>query len=703
MTGSDTLHIAALGFGLCLVAMLGLLLHLRRAPQWLLGTWTMAVAASACAVWAAVGLAFAIDPSPGRWALLRWTDLARSAAWLSFALVLLMEGPRDAAGGGLRARSAAWAAVALVAAVGIGGLVSTPSPVDVATARDHSKLGWIASLGLAIAGLVCMEQLLRRVPDRRRWGIWPLAIALGGMYAFDLYLYTDAALLGGLDAASWSAQAAVSACAAPLLGVAATRTRQWSKPVAVSHGAAFHSTVLLASAVYLLAVAGLGYAVRQFGGVWGPALQVVLLAAALMVMGVLLTLGTFRSKLRVFVGKHFFTRRYDYREEWLRFTRLLSARSDASDIYVRCIQALADLVESTAGAVWILREGAFHQVSHWNAAAEGRAEPADGALAAFLERTGWVIDLVELRESPARYERLSLPEWLSSLPGARLVVPLAGGEGLIGFVVLMSPRVRIDVDWEVHDLLKAAGSEVAVLLRQVEANRALSEAEKFAAVNRRSAFMVHDLKNLVAQLSLMLKNADRHGDNPEFRSDMLDTVRHVVERMNLMLSQARLSTRPVQNPQGVDVAAISHRVCNAKKAQHPGLSCAATGPVHAVGHADRLEHVLAHVVQNAIDATAPSGIIRVTVRRAGASVAIEVEDNGVGMSPEFVQERLYRPFETTKDSGMGIGVYESQQYVASLGGKLHIESAQGLGTSVRITLPAADGGPAEALRAADMA
>jgi len=685
---TDALHIAAIGFALCLVAMLGLLVHLRRGPRWGLAAWTMAGAAAVCAVWSGCGFAFAIDPTPGYWAALRWADLLRAAAWIVFVLVLLREGGPGQTGLRADGRFVAWATFVLLAAVGLGGFVPTPAPIGFDATQAASKIGLIASLGLAIAGLVCIEQLLRRVPARQRWGIWPLAIALGSLFVFDLYLYADAVLLGRLDSAAWSVHGAVMAFATPLLGIAATRNRQWSKPLAVSHGAAFHSTVLLAAAAYLLVVAALGYLVRFFGGAWGPALQIVIFAAALMVMGVLLTLGTFRSKLRVLIGKNFFKQRYDYREEWLRFTRLLAARDESADIHMRCIQALADLVESTAGTVWIQREEGYRQMAQWNAPAVLTVEPADGELVGFMARTGWVVDLDERRRRPDRYEHVKLPDWLTATRGAWLLVPLVAAERLSGFVVLMTPRVQIEVDWEVLDLLKAAGSEVAVLLRQIEVNQTLAEAEKFAAVSRMSTFVVHDLKNLVAQLSLMLKNSERHGDNPEFRSDMLETVRHVVDRMNDMLRQTRLSTRPVQNPNAVDVAAIARRVCQVKQPQRPGLECHAVKPAFAIAHADRLEHVLAHVVQNAIDATGASGIVRVSVAGSDGQVTVEVEDNGMGMSPDFVQQRLFRPFETTKDSGMGIGVYESHQYVSSLGGRMHIESAQGLGTCVRIVLPA---------------
>ncbi len=690
MTGSDTLYIAAFGFGLCLAAMLAaLLVQLRRGPGWGMAAWTMAAAVLVSAAWSACGLAFAIDPSAAGWTVLRWADTLRAAGWVAFMLVLLRES-RPAQGDTPTVRPFdALMPLILLAAIGVGGLVATPAPLAALPERGMSKAGLLASLTLAIIGLVCVEQLLRRVPARQRWSVWPLAIALGGMFAFDLYLYSDAVLLGRLDDVAWSAQAAVIACTAPLLGIAATRNRQWTKPLAVSHGAAFHSTVLLATAVYLLAVAVLGYLVRFFGGAWGPALQILLFAAAAMVMAALLTLGTFRSKLRVLIGKNFFKRRYDYRDEWLRFTRLLAVRDDSSDVHLRCIQALADLVESTAGSVWIRREDGFRQVAQWNTQAVAQIECADSDLVEFMQRTGWVVDLAEHRRFPGRYDYLKLPPWLAASPHAWLLVPLMTAEGLTGFVVLMSPRVQIDVDWEVLDLLKTAGSEVAVLLRQIEANHALSEAEKFAAISRMSAFVVHDLKNLVAQLTLMLKNAERHGDNAEFRRDMLDTVRHVVDRMNNMLAQARLSSRPVQNPQTVDLAALLQRVCEGKRAQHRGLVWQAPEPVFAIGHADRLEHVFAHIVQNAIDATTPEGAINVSLASRHAQAVVEVLDQGAGMSPAFLQQRLFRPFQTTKDSGMGIGVYESQQYVSSLGGQVQVESTQGQGTRVRIVLPSA--------------
>jgi signal transduction histidine kinase len=166
-------------------------------------------------------------------------------------------------------------------------------------------------------------------------------------------------------------------------------------------------------------------------------------------------------------------------------------------------------------------------------------------------------------------------------------------------------------------------------------------------------------------------------------------VRHVVERMNGLLLQLRLGTNPVENARPVDVAAVVRRVGQAKRLVRPGLSVEAVSPVFGLGHEDRLEHVVGHLVQNAIDATRAEGRVAMRVADDGQHAVVEVEDDGEGMTREFVQTRLFKPFQTTKREGMGIGTYESHQYVTALGGTIAVDSAPGRGTKVRLLLPRA--------------
>jgi putative PEP-CTERM system histidine kinase len=206
-----------------------------------------------------------------------------------------------------------------------------------------------------------------------------------------------------------------------------------------------------------------------------------------------------------------------------------------------------------------------------------------------------------------------------------------------------------------------------------------------------SAFVVHDLKNLISQLTLMLKNAQRHRDNPAFQADMLTTVEHVVGRMNGLMLQLRTgSAQPVDSPRHVELDSLVRRVCAAKSGSRVAIDVESDGTLGTVAHEDRLEHVIGHLLQNAIDASTPMGRVRVSVERRGAMAAIIVADEGKGMTPEFVRDRLFKPFETTKSAGMGIGVYESVQYVSSIGGEIVIESNVGEGTSVEVRLPRSD-------------
>jgi putative PEP-CTERM system histidine kinase len=202
-----------------------------------------------------------------------------------------------------------------------------------------------------------------------------------------------------------------------------------------------------------------------------------------------------------------------------------------------------------------------------------------------------------------------------------------------------------------------------------------------------SAFVVHDLKNIIAQLSLMLKNAERHRDNPEFQQDMLMTVEHSVERMKQLMMQLREGTTPVNPPQAVELGGVIARIHRAKASQQPSPELRLQEKVVTRGHEDRLERVIGHLVQNAIDATNSGGHVWIRLAREDGQAMVEVGDDGCGMSPEFVRERLFKPFQTTKPTGMGIGAYESFQYLQELGGRVHVDSAPGAGTRVKLLLP----------------
>jgi putative PEP-CTERM system histidine kinase len=647
--------------------------------------------------WAASATVFSVVGDRLSWSAAHVLDALRVGAALAFVIaVITRAGARQAGGHASRPARLHYTWLSVLVLLNI--VAAHPPRVPLPGEDTATTFAFALLVLRSVVGLMLVEQLYRRTQPGWRWNVRPLCLGLGGMFLYDLALFSDALLYRGIDPHIWAGRGVVNALVIPLLGLAAARNREWNLAVTVSRSLIAGSAALVTSGIYLAAVAAVGYYVRYFGGTWGRALEIVLVFGALLVLGLVGFSGTFRSRLRVFVGKHFFTYRYDYREEWLAFTRILS-EGTANTTPQLCVQALAKLVESPAGALWLRRGGdGFVPVAHMNLSAATAVEPEDGPLANFLARTGWVVDLDEVRAKPALYAGFTTPDWLLALPNAWLVIPLPVGDGLVGFVVLAQPRAHIDLNWEVLDLLKTAGRQAASYLAMLQASEALLEARKFDAFNRMSAFVVHDLKNLIAQMQLLLRNAERHRDNPDFQRDMLGTVEHVVGRMNQLMAQLRAGSTPVESPQSVDLATIARRAFGARAGGRAGAELDLDLGVFVLGHPERLERAVGHLIQNAFDAVGDNPRVRVRVFRDGAEGIVEVSDNGVGMTPEFVRERLFRPFQTTKKMGMGIGAYESMQYVAALGGRITVDSVAGAGTTIRARLPLAEAAQTTPLR-----
>jgi putative PEP-CTERM system histidine kinase len=614
-------------------------------------------------------------------------DVLRYAFWFLFLASLLQGG--QTAGQALEAAKpiGRWATSVAVVAI-VASLVFSSQLQKVQPLEPFSQVGYGLRLGLAIFGLTLIEQLVRRVHPTARWGIKPLCIALGAVFCFDLFMYSEAMLYSRLNADIWAARGLANAMVIPLLAVATARNTGWTIDMHLSRQAVMTSTALMLSGLFLLAVAIAAYFVRFASGNWGLALQIELIFAALLFATLLMSSGRFRSYLRVSISKHFFSYRYDYRKEWLRFTDTLSSADSGQRFEQRAIMAIGDLVESPSGLLWLRDEaGSFKLAARWNLPAVDAVEAPQGSLPQFLQRTQWIVDLREYREAPEQYAGLEVLPWLQSIPNAWLVVPLLSEAELTGFIVLTTPRTAIEVNWEVRDLLKTASHQAASYLGQMRASEALLEARKFEAFNRMSAFVVHDLKNLIAQLSLMMKNAERHRDNPDFQRDALSTVEHVVGRMNKLMLQLKSGATPVENPRPVDLGALVQRVCATRMRANILVASGVSPGVMTLGDEERLEYIIGHLVQNAIDATSSGGNVEVDLERDDRFAVVVVTDTGTGMSVEFVRDRLFKPFETTKQTGMGIGVYESVRYVRELGGDVSIDSAPGVGTTVRVRLP----------------
>jgi putative PEP-CTERM system histidine kinase len=358
------------------------------------------------------------------------------------------------------------------------------------------------------------------------------------------------------------------------------------------------------------------------------------------------------------------------------------------------VRAIAEIIESPSGALWLRRDGGqFEAVAAWQMEIPTEATGhADSSLVAFLGRQEWVINLDEYARDRELYVGLELPAWMVAIPRAWLVTPLILHDRLMGFIVLTRSPSPQHFNWEDCDLLKTAGRQAASHLAQLEAARALADARQFETCNRLSTYVMHDLKNLVAQLSLVVTNAAKHKHNPQFMEDAIRTVEHSVDKMNRLMAHLRSGGADNRQVVAVELCELLHDVARTMAGGRPAPSvdCQAKG-IAARANKDRFAAIIGHLVRNAQDATPDDGRIIMRLFKLDEWAVIEVQDNGSGMDAQFIRDRLFRPFETTKGkAGMGIGVYETREFVHALGGDVEVISRVDEGTTFRLRVPISD-------------
>lgn len=541
---------------------------------------------------------------------------------------------------------------------------------------------------LVIAGLLAIEHLFRNSEPTRFWALKHLMLGCAVLMAFDLVLYAEVFLFGELDQTYRFAQGFVDMIAAPLIAVSLMRHQSWRVDLHVSREVVYHSTVLIVSGLYLLGMAAAGYYVQQFGGDWGKISVIVIAVVTIVTLTLGLSSESIRARLRVWISQHFFSHKYDYRKEWLRFTGTLSHESETLSFHQRLLHAIGDLVDSTGGAIWLHmpEDQSFALQTHVNMGDKLRAIPESHPLVTYLSRSGEIIDLEQLRRNQGHQEAPDLPEWLAKDIRAWLIIPLVHRDVLIGFVALARSRAPRPLDWEDHNLLRVAGQQVASYAAEERSLRTLEDAKKLEDFHRRFAFVVHDIKNAISQLSMLLRNAEKHGSNPEFQSDMLHTIENTVARMTSLMErlQAGRAAEKVEARQA-ELEKIVRNVFSNWQHKIDDLDLAVTAlKIPKSVEEETLQTVLDHLLANASEAAGQSGKVELGLIDTQDGPRLYVKDNGPGMSDEFIRENLFRPLISSKSGGFGIGAFQVQQLVREMGGHLEVQSKPGEGTVMSI-------------------
>ncbi len=560
-------------------------------------------------------------------------------------------------------------------------------------ARAAFEVRVVIDMLVSIGALMLLHNLYAGAANNLRPILRWTGIALAGIFAYDLNLSTISYLSGQNPAGLTDMRGLFAGIMAGLfaLGMNASGPRVQFNP---SRAVTFRTLSLLLIGGYFALMVLVTKSLALIGGDIARVSQIMFVVLAIVGAGIALPSARVRGWLRVMATKHLFQHRYDYREEWLRFTRTIGhAGAGTASLHERAIKALADITESPAGLLLMPNEEAqLELTARWNwPTIAVPAAAADYGFSGLIEQHNLVLAFDEARRGIDHHGELPLvPAWLMEAEDAWALVPLLHFDRLVGAIVLARPRIERQLDWEDFDLLRVAGQQLASYLAEQAGQQALMDASRFDEFNRRIAFVMHDIKNLVSQLSLLAANAEKHADNPAFRADMLVTLRNSADKLSALLARlGRYGSGQVHDLAPIDLAALARAIAERFRTVHPVILTRET-PVEVMGNREGLEQALIHLVQNAIDASEAGAPVFLDVAGDGLHGIIEVVDTGEGMTPEFVRSGLFKPFTSSKQGGFGIGAFEARELVKAMGGRVAVESREGLGTRFTVTLPIAE-------------
>ncbi len=555
------------------------------------------VATITTAVWAA---SIAYTTAAGIFAstLVFAIELARDAAWLLFLSSLLAGGLMD---GHIWVKR--YAGVALAVAVLLLWLLAEMLPAVQSLGIQSGVVLIYGSILTSLYALVSVEQIYRNARENQVAELKHICLGLSGIFGVDLLLYSNAVFVGEIGAAIWDARGFIVAMCVPLIALSVRRRSNDGRGLFLSRQVVFYSATLAGAGVYLTLIGAAGYAVQTFGLEWAAVLEITLIAGALLFFVVLAMSERLRARIRVYIVKHFFESKYDYRQEWLKLIDTLTDSRTNLPLRKRVIQALAQIIGSSAGTLWQQGDDnpGLEPVSAWNMRPVALAFEADDALIRFLRKTGWIVDLDELRRSRHRLDDLTgytVPEELHTV---RVIVPLMHENTLIGMVGLSRPKKVLHLNFEDHDLLKTAGKQIAGYLVQDAATEQLAESRQFEAFNRLTAYVMHDLKNAIAQQMLIVKNAEKHRRNPEFVDDAIETIKSSVSRIRKVVSQLQQGIQEAHLDR-VDVGKLILQATSDSEDRQPvPVVRLCDQRVFVLADRERLYMALCHAIRNARD------------------------------------------------------------------------------------------------------
>jgi putative PEP-CTERM system histidine kinase len=547
----------------------------------------------------------------------------------------------------------------------------------------------------AVVVLMNLERTYRAAVGTMRWRIKFMILGLGVLFVVRIYIGSQAVLFHAVDLSLQTVSAGALLVSCLLIVRSLFRAGHFDVDVYPSHAVLHSSLTVLLAGIYLLIVGLFARVVTFFGGDASFTLKAFLVLVALVLLAILLLSDRVRLHTSRFVSRHFQRPLYDYRTVWRRFTEGTAACVTQAELSLAAVKLVTDIFQVLSVSLWLVdekKEGLVFAASTFLSDAKGSALNLEKTEALevinALRNHPEPVDIDVANDGWALVVRKCHPDEFRK-GGNRICVPLLVNGDLVGLLILGDRIGGAPFSLQDFDLLKCVGDQTAANLLKVQLSRKLLQAKELEAFQTMSAFFVHDLKNTASTLNLMLQNLPVHFDDPAFREDALRGVSKTVAHINRLIGRLGMIRHELQI-KGVasDLnEVVKKSLLDWEEVSGVQLEKELRSLPEILLDQEQMIKVVTNLILNATEAVAKDGRVRIETSHANGWVVLTVADNGCGMSADFLSRSLFRPFQTTKKTGLGIGMFQSKMIVEAHGGRVEVESTQGKGTIFRILLP----------------
>ena len=541
-----------------------------------------------------------------------------------------------------------------------------------------------------IINLIHLENTLRFSGGIKRQQIKNVIIGVGALLSFHIYLASKALLFSIIDVKYLPVASVIVLISCSIVFSTVVRNRLLDIDIFISRYVVYNSMTVLLVGAYLLIVGLIAQGIKLAGGSFDTFWSTLFTFIAIVGIVASFLSTRLRRKIQLFINRHFYRHKYEFRDKWMETTEKIGAKSDILQIQKSVVEMISETMGAQEVYLW-LYEPAYRRyyLASSTVPVFGQLQiKEDHLLISYIKRNPSTFFIKDMLEDEKGFAQDIAP--IITATKSVLCTPLiVEGEEPVGFIlqgedVSGEPYRKDDLD-----LLKAIASHAATRIRNIYLVKeliAIKEAETFQQV---SSFFIHDLKNLVSTLSLLVQNTEEHMSNPLFQQDAARTLRSTVSKMNAMISNLTILYKGLRiSPSPMNLNALLEETLSALNGQVSSRIVRHMEDLPAIPlDGEQLRKVCLNLLLNAIEASSPVGKIEVRTFAEEGDVVLTIADHGCGMSREFIQSSLFRPFQTTKPHGLGIGLFQCKKIVEAHKGRIEVESAEGKGSIFRVVLP----------------